>query len=115
MDSANRRLLAGRAREGAAPRAARCGGEAAGARGRGLRLAQLLEPRADAPLARRQLAVEALELGAAVAHELELVGDVHEGLLEDAALLRRLLGVLPFLAEARARALRLRQPLQVVE
>src|SRR3954453_23867245 len=78
-------------------------------------LAERLQACADAALAGGQLALEPLDLAAARADELQLVGDVHERLLEDLALLARVLGVLPLLAQPGAGGLGLHQPLEVVE
>src|SRR3954454_18911702 len=83
------------------------------ATGPGSRL--LAQQRTHPALTRRQLGLEPLELCLARAHELELVGDVLERLLQDLPLLGGVVGVLPALAQSGARGLGLDEPLQVVE
>src|SRR5690349_5055585 len=75
----------------------------------------LLQSRTDALAARRQLALELVEGCPARADERELCLHVAVRLGQQLLLLRRVVGVLPALAQNGARLLRLEQPLQLLE
>src|SRR5205085_8917535 len=76
---------------------------------------ELFQTLVDQSSAVDQLGLETLQLPPAPAHELQLSGDVHEGLLEDAAPRHRVLGLVPFPPQLSARGLRLQQLLQLVK